>query len=739
MSSQIDLKFRSILDKMDQPIYISDPDTYEILYVNEKMKILHEDELVGKKCHESFHNLDVPCSFCTNYKLFGKNPISPYTWEHYNEKLDRWYYCTDQAIEWGVNKKVRLETAIDITEQKQAEELQQKKYRKIINGIVDIIIESNIKGKITYISPQVNDILGYQPNDLLGSNVDKYIHSDDFMRIEDLIKKAIKSNKTIIYESRVRHKNGRYISMIFRAKILKLGDKLKVVGVLSDISKEKEAKQQLKESEEKYRNLINNVSDVIIETDLKGMIFYVSPKAHVNFGFKPEELIGQKIFKFIHPEELSIMINEIKEAISLKENISVGFRMLHKNGNYIFVLAKGNLVEINNEKRLIGVISDITEQKHSQQIIRESKQMLQLVMDNIPQFIFWKDINSIYLGCNTNFARVAGVGEPENIIGKSDYDLPWRKSEAETTYETDRLVMESDKPEYHIIEPQLQADGKEAWLDTNKIPLHDSQGNVVGLLGTHEDISERVLAEKTLKKSEKKYREAYNNANFLKDLFSHDMSNILQSIQMAYELNELYIEQKSIENLKDLARIIKELVRRGAKLVDNTRKLTEIETFDNPASPINLKAIIDQSIKNVRNRFDEKSINIHIESFNANNFVQANDFLIDAFENILINAVLYNKNPIIEVKIKVSQEKKADQNFIKLEFSDNGIGIEDVRKETIFLRAFNKDKTISGLGLGLTLVKKIIESYKGYIWVENNIKGDRLKGSNFIVLIPRAE
>jgi two-component system, cell cycle sensor histidine kinase and response regulator CckA len=132
-----------------------------------------------------------------------------------------------------------------------------------------------------------------------------------------------------------------------------------------------------------------------------------------------------------------------------------------------------------------------------------AEEMLQMVMDSIPQYIFWKNRHFVYLGCNRNFAQAAGVGEPEKIKGKTDYDLAWKKEEADFFRECDRRVMENDQPEYHIIEPQYQAGGKQAWLDTNKIPLHDSDGNVVGILGTYEDITERIKTEEALKLYEK--------------------------------------------------------------------------------------------------------------------------------------------------------------------------------------------------------------------------------------------
>ena len=145
--------------------------------------------------------------------------------------------------------------------------------------------------------------------------------------------------------------------------------------------------------------------------------------------------------------------------------------------------------------------AEIIERKCIEEKLRSSQEMLQLVMNNIPQFIFWKDRNSVYLGCNYNNARIAGLDNPLEIVGKTDYDLPWKREEADFFREWDARVMETDTPEYHIIEPLLETNGKQLWLDTNKVPLHDSEGNVIGILGTFEDITERKQAEEALKKA----------------------------------------------------------------------------------------------------------------------------------------------------------------------------------------------------------------------------------------------
>ncbi|MBV6622898.1 MAG: PAS domain S-box protein [Rivularia sp. (in: Bacteria)] len=132
--------------------------------------------------------------------------------------------------------------------------------------------------------------------------------------------------------------------------------------------------------------------------------------------------------------------------------------------------------------------------------LKWSQQLFQLTVDNIPHSVFWKDRNSVFLGCNRNFAEDASVDEPENIIGKNDYDLPWTKEESDFFRECDKRVMDNGVPEINIIETQVQADGNLFWLDTNKIPLRDGEGNVVGIFGTYENITERKQVEENLKK-----------------------------------------------------------------------------------------------------------------------------------------------------------------------------------------------------------------------------------------------
>ena len=131
--------------------------------------------------------------------------------------------------------------------------------------------------------------------------------------------------------------------------------------------------------------------------------------------------------------------------------------------------------------------------------LQESQQFFKLLIDSIPQLIFWKDRNSVFKGCNNAAAKIAGLDSPEDIIGKTDYDMPWTVEESNFYRECDKRVMKSGEAELHIIEPQQQSDGKQAWLDTNKIPLRDGKDNVIGILVTIEDITRYKQIEEELK------------------------------------------------------------------------------------------------------------------------------------------------------------------------------------------------------------------------------------------------
>lgn len=165
-----------------------------------------------------------------------------------------------------------------------------------------------------------------------------------------------------------------------------------------------------------------------------------------------------------------------------------------------FSIAKGFLYIVVTAVFLYTLIRQYASQRDSTEAsLGENRAMLANILDTIPQSVFWKDRDSVYLGCNSVFARAAGLESPEQIIGKSDFDLPWPREEAEAYRADDREVMENNRPKLHIIEPLEQFDGTRLWIDTTKLPLADKTGRVYGILGVYEDITDRKRAEEEVR------------------------------------------------------------------------------------------------------------------------------------------------------------------------------------------------------------------------------------------------
>jgi two-component system, sensor histidine kinase and response regulator len=167
------------------------------------------------------------------------------------------------------------------------------------------------------------------------------------------------------------------------------------------------------------------------------------------------------------------------------------------------------------EVKILKVFADLIynafERRNAEINLTESRQMLRNILDTIKVRVFWKDLDLNYLGCNQSFAYDAGFEATEEIVGKNDFMMPWTK-EAKNYQEDDYKVINSGQPLLNFEEEQTDARGKKKWLLTSKIPLRDAHGDVIGMLGTYQDITEQKQADIALKASEKKYRILTENA-----------------------------------------------------------------------------------------------------------------------------------------------------------------------------------------------------------------------------------
>lgn len=265
------------------------------------------------------------------------------------------------------------------------------------------------------------------------------------------------------------------------------------------------AQNLVEESEERYRSIFNQVGDIIYTVEPDGTFSAISPSCERILGWSPDEWIGRPFLLIVHPDDLPSL-----HALSVKAQAgevlpAFQVRVLTKAGGYLESEVTVNLVRRDHSFVVLGVLRDITGRKQAEVALRKSRDLLQSVVEHVPARIFWKDRESRYLGCNILFAKDAGHARPDELIGKTDFEMGWR-DQAELYRADDKATMESGRPKLDYEEPQTTPDGHTIWLRTSKVPLRDPDNQVIGILGLYQDITDQKNANEAIKKSEARYR-----------------------------------------------------------------------------------------------------------------------------------------------------------------------------------------------------------------------------------------
>jgi PAS domain S-box-containing protein len=328
----------------------------------------------------------------------------------------------------------------------------------------------------------------------------------------------------------------------------------------------------------------------------------------------------------------------------------------------------------------------------------------------------------------------------EDLIGKNAWELV-HPEDIKRMLETYQLSTEKFLGNQEVYKEELRIrhkNGHYIWIESHNKPFLNEQGEM-RLFLISRDITDRRKVEQKLRESEKKYREAYERANLYKDLFSHDMSNIINLINGSIELYSMFKNRpEEFSRREDLLKNLSTSTNKAKWLISNVRTLSQIEEgVEISLENVDILKFLDEAIHFTHDSFHQREIPIKVDSPLDSIFVPSNALLLDVFENILNNAVKYNNNPIVEITVRISKEHEEGKEYIKMEFIDNGIGIPDERKNFIFQRGYSDIKGGKGLGFGLSVVKKVTELYNGKLWVEDRVEGDYSKGSNFIIVLPK--
>jgi PAS domain S-box-containing protein len=283
------------------------------------------------------------------------------------------------------------------------------------------------------------------------------------------------------------------------------GNIVGLVGIGRDITQRKRAEAAVHSSQQMLKLILDTIPQGVFWKDRDSRYLGCNAVIVRHRGVEnAEALMGKtdREFDSVTPEQAESFIQKDREVMAAgKMELGIieqttradgSTRWLETNKVPLFDAA-GNVIGV------LGTWQDITARKVAEEAVQTSQRMLQLVLDNIPQGVFWKDRESRYLGCNALVARTFGIGNTEDIVGMTDFDFAALTAEqAEFFVRKDREVMDSGQPQLGIIERATFADGATHWLETNKVPLFDTAGNVIGVLGTWQDITERKETEETL-------------------------------------------------------------------------------------------------------------------------------------------------------------------------------------------------------------------------------------------------
>jgi len=385
----------------------------------------------------------------------------------------------------------------------------------------------------------------------------------------------------------------------------------------------------------------------------------------------------------------------------------------------------------------IAVMHDITEQKRTQDNLRHESALMQALMDNIPDAIYFKDTESRFTRVNRH-APYRGNNEPADVIGKTDFDF-FIEAHARAAYEDEQRIMRTGQPIIDKVEQETYPDGSVTWLSTTKVPILDAAGRVAGLVGISRDITERKLAEEERIRfvREQTAREEAEAANRFKDEFlavvSHELRTPLTAILgWAHMLRAGQLDDKHATNALE---IIERNARSQSQLIDDLLDVSRIITgkLRLDVRQIDPASFIESAIEALRPVAASKEVRIQ-KLMDADVISVAGDpsRLQQVVWNLLSNAIKFTpKGGRVQVRLERTD------SHVEIAVSDTGVGIKPEFLPHVFERFRQADQTTTrqhgGLGLGLAIVRHLVELHGGSVQAESQGEG---QGATFVMRLP---
>ncbi|XOB61152.1 ATP-binding protein [Campylobacterota bacterium DY0563] len=560
------------------------------------------------------------------------------------------------------------------------------------------------------------------------------------------------NSENLLITSEVQHKKEEWIK-----SVKKFDNDLNNINFLNKNKIETLWYPTKKEINEIY-NLLNNnfLSSFHLEQKpilaLKGELFVLKDK---NEQFNIINLLIKKIDFLTQYERL--IFNEFKrvqknEKAYINEQINT---TIYYTIFFVFFTIVSILVIINVlNKKIFKIESELldTQKNLEKKVIeiKESKKLIQNIIDSVPAAIFWKDTNNRYMGVNKYILNNAGLNSPSEMIGKTDYDMPWAKTQAKDYIEDDKKVIQSGESKLHIEEELTQEDGSTIHVLTSKVPLKNTKNEIIGVLGIFMDITEKKDLEESLNRKDKLLTQQSKMAS-LGEMLENIAHQWRQPLSLILSTSSGIKLKKEFGQLDD--KFLLESIENINVAVEHLNQT--IQDFRDYLKPekmqryFNLEKVIDKSLILLQSKIKNNLIEVEM-NINAKDAYGFKNEFIQVLLNILNNAVeelekqKTNKLLVIETnELKnckgLINDNICEFNCVQIKIYDNAGGIAEDIIENIFNLYFTT-KGEKGTGIGLYMSKEMIKDHmKGSISVSNkefSYKNDIYKGAEFIITIP---
>jgi PAS domain S-box-containing protein len=510
---------------------------------------------------------------------------------------------------------------------------------------------------------------------------------------------------------------------------------LEIVSYIADILWNIALQSRSQEQLQLTQFAVDHIHDSAFWIDKKGRFKYVNKAVSRNLGYSRDELLKMTVHD-VDPNFPAIAWSiHWKELCEQKRMV---FESIHKakDGSLQPVKIRANYLEFGGKEYNCAFATDITERKQMAQSLRESEGYQRALLQTIPDLIWLKDTNGIYLACNTMFEKFFGA-TAKRIIGKTDYDFV-DKPLADLFLEQDQKAIAAGKPTSDEKWHTFADDGRPALLETIKTPMFDDQGKLIGVLGISRDITERIRTEneKSRLRGQLQQAQKMESIGTLAGGIAHDFNNILSSIIGFTELALDQVAEKT--EIEDDLQEIYSAAKRARDLVKQI--LAFARQSDEERRPIQPSVIVKEVVKFIRSTIPTTvkiRQDIQSDAYINGNATQVHQVLM----NLCTNAAqaMEETGGVLETGVKDLVIDSRDShsgmkpgNYIQITVADSGVGIAPDVIGSIFEPYFTTKGYGEGTGMGLSVAHGIIESYGGKISVKSIVG----KGSTFQVYLP---